>query len=69
MARRFDRSYPAPWMSTILHKDDVRSHVFEREPALSLDCLGWVEVVMSPFHTEGDLAGTPVLFSLSVREM
>jgi hypothetical protein len=34
---------------------------------LSLDFLGWVEVVMSPFHTEGDLAGTPVSFSPSVR--
>ena len=60
-------SYPAPWMSIILHKDDIRSHVLDHEPTLSLDFLGWVGAAMSPFYPEGDLAGTPVSFSPSVR--
>ena len=62
-------SGPAPWMSMILHKGDIRSHFLERGPALSLDCLGWRGAVMSPFHPDGDLAGPPVSFSPSVRKI
>jgi hypothetical protein len=53
----------------ILHNRDLRSHVSDGEPALSLDCIGWVEASMSPFYIEGDLVGTPVSFSSSVRSM
>jgi hypothetical protein len=60
-------SGPAPWMSVIPHKGDIRSHFLDREPASSLDFLGWRGAVMSPFYPEGDLAGTPVSFSPSVR--
>jgi hypothetical protein len=56
-------------MSMILHNRDIRSHVADHEPASSLDLWGWVGVVMSPFYAEGDLAGTPVPFSPSVRNM
>jgi hypothetical protein len=62
-------SGPAPWMSIILHNRDIRSRLSDREPASSLDVLGWIGVVMSPFYLEGDLAGTPVSFSPSVRRM
>jgi hypothetical protein len=62
-------SCPAPWMSVILDKGDIRSHVSDREPASSLDVWGWCGASMSPFYTEGDLAGPPVSFSLSVRKM
>jgi hypothetical protein len=62
-------SCPAPWMSMILDKGDIRSHVSDREPASSLDVLGWCGASMSPFYTEGDLAGTPVSFSPSVRRI
>jgi hypothetical protein len=62
-------SGPAPWMSMILHKGDIRSHVSDREPASSLDVLCWCGASMSPFYLEGDLAGTPVSFSPSVRSM
>jgi hypothetical protein len=56
-------------MSIILHNRDIRSHFSDRAPASSLEFLGWCGAVMSPFHTEGDLAGTPVPFSPSVRKM
>jgi hypothetical protein len=56
-------------MSIILYKGDIRSHFLDQEPALSLDVLGWWGAVTSPFSTDGDLAGTPVSFSLSVRNM
>jgi hypothetical protein len=48
-------------------KGDIRSHVLDRETASSLDILGWRGAVMSPFYTDGDLAGTPGSFSPSVR--
>jgi hypothetical protein len=51
----------------ILHKGDIRWHLLDQEPASSLDVLGWRGALMSPFYAEGDLAGTPVLFSPSVR--
>jgi hypothetical protein len=54
-------------MSIILDKGDIRSHLSDREPASSLDVLGWCGAVMSPFYPEGDLAGTPCWFSPSVR--
>ena len=60
-------AWPASWLSMILHHRDRRSHVSDGEPALSLDCIGWVEASMSPFYIEGDLVGTPVSFSPSVR--
>jgi hypothetical protein len=60
-------SCPAAWMSIILYNRDIRSHVSNREPASSLDCLGWCGASMSPFYTESDLEGTPVSFSPSVR--
>jgi hypothetical protein len=50
-------------MSIILYNRDIRSHFSDREPFSSLDVLGRVGVVMSPFHPDGDLKGTPVLFS------
>jgi hypothetical protein len=59
----------APWMSMILHNRDIRSLLSDRDPASSLDVLGWVGASMSPFSTEGDLAGTPVSFSPSVRRI
>lgn len=62
-------SGPAPWMSIILHNRDIRSRLSDREPASSLDVLGWIGVVMSPFYLDGDLAGTPGSFSPSVRNM
>jgi hypothetical protein len=62
-------SCPAPWMSMILDKGDIRSYFSDREPASSLDVLGWCRASMSPFYTEGDLAGTPVSFSPSVRRI
>jgi hypothetical protein len=55
--------------SIILHKGDIRSHVSDREPASSPDGLCWLGSLMSPFYVEGDLAGTPVSFSPSVRSM
>ena len=58
-----------PWMSIILHKGDIRSHLSDRDPASSLDVLGRVGASMSPFYAEGDLAGTPFSFSFSVRRM
>ncbi|HSF30000.1 MAG TPA: type II toxin-antitoxin system RelE/ParE family toxin [Candidatus Tectomicrobia bacterium] len=60
-------AWPASWLSMILHHRDRRSHVSDGEPALSLDCIGWVEASMSPFDLDGDLAGTPVSFPPSVR--
>ena len=51
------------------YKGDIRSHFLDCEPASSLDCLGWRGAVMSPFCSDGDLAGTPVSFSPSVRRM
>ena len=62
-------SGPAPWMSVIPHKCDIRSHFLDREPASSLDFLGWRGAVMSPFYPDGDLAGTPVSFSPSMRRI
>ena len=62
-------AWPASWMSMILHNRDLRSHFSDGEPALSLDCIGWVEASRSPFYIEGDLEGTPVSFSPSVRKM
>jgi hypothetical protein len=62
-------SGPAPWMSTMLDKGDIRSHVSDRKPVSSLDCLCWCGASMSSFHPEGDLEGIPVLFSPSVRSM
>jgi hypothetical protein len=56
-------------MSIIPHKGDIRLQFLDDEPASSLDVLGWRGAVMSPFDPAGDLAGTPVLFSLSVRNM
>jgi hypothetical protein len=56
-------------MSMILHNRDIRSYFLDQEPASSLDVLGWRGAVMSPFSADGDLAGTPVSFSLSVRNM
>jgi hypothetical protein len=58
-----------PWMSMILHKGDIRSPLLDRAPASCLDVLGWVGASMSPFYPAGDLAGTPGLFSPSVRRM
>jgi hypothetical protein len=60
-------SCPAPCMSIILHNHDLRSYFSDRDPASSLDCLGWCGASMSPFYTDGDLAGTLVSFSPSVR--
>jgi hypothetical protein len=57
----------ASWMSMIRHNRDIRSLVSDRAPASSLPVLGWLGASMSPFDTEGDLAGTPVSFSPSVR--
>jgi hypothetical protein len=54
-------------MSIILYKGDIRSYLPDHEPASLLDVLGWRGAVMSPFHTDGDLAGTPGSFSPSVR--
>jgi hypothetical protein len=51
----------------ILHNRDIRSQVTDREPASSLDVLGWVGASMSPFYTEDDLEDTPVTFSPRVR--
>jgi hypothetical protein len=34
-------SGPAPWMSIIPHNHDIRSYLSDREPASSLDVLGW----------------------------
>jgi hypothetical protein len=62
-------SGPVPWMSRILHNGDIRSHFSDREPASSLDLLGQVGAAMSPFYADGDLAGTPVSFSPSVRKL
>jgi hypothetical protein len=56
-------------MSIIRDKGDIRSYFLDHEPASSLDVLGWCGAVMSPFHPDGDLAGTPVSFSLSVHKM
>jgi DDE superfamily endonuclease len=53
----------------IRHNRDLKSHVSDGEPALSLDCIGWVEASRSPFSIDGDLAGTSVSFSPSVRTM
>jgi len=39
----------------ILYNRDTKSHVSDRDPASSLDFLGWVGASMSPFDTEGDL--------------
>ena len=40
-----------------------------RPPAPPLPFVCWLGSSMSPFYTEGDLAGTPVSFSPSVRNM
>jgi hypothetical protein len=56
-----------PWMSMILYNRDIRSLLSDHAPASCLDVLGWLGVSMSLFYPEGDLAGTPVLFSPSVR--
>jgi hypothetical protein len=42
-------SGPAPWMSIIPHNHDIRSYLSDREPASSLDVLGWRGAAMSPF--------------------
>src|ERR1700752_5053812 len=56
-------------MSIILHNRDIRALLSDRELASSLHVLGRVWASMAPFYPEGDLAGTPVLFSPSVRKM
>jgi hypothetical protein len=60
-------SWPTSRMSIILHNRDIRSHFSDRKPASSLEFLGWVGVVMSPFYPESDLESTLVSFSPSVR--
>jgi hypothetical protein len=59
---------PAPWMSIILHNRDIRSLLSDRALASSLHVLGWCGASMSPFYSEGDLAGRPASFSQSVRK-
>jgi hypothetical protein len=61
-------SGPALWMSMILYKGDIRSHVSDCAPASAQDFLGWLKAAMSPFYPESDPAGTPVPFSPSVRK-
>jgi len=53
--------------SKISHGRGKRPYLSDREPASSLDVLGWRGAAMSPFHPDGDLAGTSVSFSPSVR--
>jgi hypothetical protein len=62
-------SGPAPWMSIILYKGDIRSYLSDCVPAPPLPYVCWLGSSMSPFYPEGDLAGMLVSFSLSVRRM
>src|SRR5262245_23487259 len=62
-------SCPAPWRSILLDNGDIRSYLADWTPAPPLPGMGWVGSSRSPFSADGDLAGTLVLFSPSVRNM